>query len=69
MIAGKFRGYTNYDVIYVGGAPRSNATGQVVLFFSSGGKLDYYENGRIDGEQAFSAFGYDITAVDFDNDG
>ncbi|KAK3102048.1 hypothetical protein FSP39_008384 [Pinctada imbricata] len=68
VVAGKFKGY-NYDRMYVGGAPRSNSTGQVVLFFNSLSGLDYFENQVIDGEQPFSAFGYDITAVDFDNDG
>ncbi|XP_062608395.1 integrin alpha-PS1-like [Saccostrea cucullata] len=67
VISGKFRGYQRR--VYIGGAPRSNSTGQVVIFTKSNSDLVYYIQNIISGTMAFSAFGSDLAAVDFDNDG
>nr|XP_022307086.1 integrin alpha-6-like isoform X2 [Crassostrea virginica] len=67
VISGKFRGSS--DRVYVGGAPRSNSTGQVVIFRKSQSNLVYYRQSILSGTMAFSAFGTDLAAVDFDNDG
>ena len=67
MISGKFRGSS--DRVYVGGAPRSNSTGQVVIFRKSQSNLVYYRQSILSGTMASSAFGTDLAAVDFDNDG
>ncbi|XP_048754417.2 integrin alpha-6-like isoform X2 [Ostrea edulis] len=67
VVSGQFRGYTGR--VYIGGAPRSNSTGQVVIYRKSNSNLVYYKQSIISGTMAFSAFGSDLAAVDFDNDG
>ena len=58
------------SVSYVGGAPRSNSTGIVVLFVMDGNnRLTYREHQVLHGELPFSAFGYSLLAVDLNADG
>lgn len=67
VTSGKFRGFN--ERAFVGGAPRSNSTGQVVVFRKVNSNLVYFKQSILSGTMAFSAFGTDLAAVDFDNDG
>lgn len=67
VTSGKFRGFS--ERVYVGGAPRSNSVGQVVVFKKSNSNLLYFKQSILSGTMAFSAFGTDLAAVDFDSDG
>ncbi|XP_078051152.1 multiple edematous wings [Augochlora pura] len=55
---------------YAAGAPRSNGTGQVVLFTRQDDKLHSDMNVALvlDGEQFASSFGYEITSADVNGD-
>lgn len=58
------------QVLYVGGAPHANNTGQVVLFTQqTGGYLNYNYNQIISGDQEFSLFGFDLATTDLNGDG
>ena len=53
---------------YLGGAPRSNGVGEVLLFVNDQGPwLTLYRTLR--GDKFGSGFGYSITTVDINNDG
>lgn len=67
VTSGRFRGFS--ERVYVGGAPRSNSTGQVVVFRKDKSNLVYFKQSILSGTMAFSAFGTDLVAVDFDSDG
>ena len=67
MTAGRFFGP---QPSYVGGAPRSNGTGQVIFFSrerrgESLLKVDLVLNGEL----FASSFGFEVLAVDINNDG
>ncbi|XP_043467893.1 integrin alpha-PS1 isoform X2 [Leptopilina heterotoma] len=53
---------------YAAGAPRSNETGQVVLFVRNEGKADLQVITTLDGEQLGSSFGYEIASADVNGD-
>ena len=67
---GHFFNHTKYT--YVSGAPRSQMVGQVYFFEKN---KDYPTNEElnitliISGEQFASSFGYEVLAVDVNNDG
>ena len=57
---------------YIGGAPRSENSGQVLMFKSptqNGIKLDLSRRNTLTGEQFGSLFGHDVIAVDLNDDG
>ena len=53
---------------YIGGAPRSNNTGEVLMFTIEGSMLAVAENRRLVGEQFGSGFGYDVAIIDLNDD-
>ncbi|XP_029660210.1 integrin alpha-PS1 isoform X1 [Formica exsecta] len=53
---------------YAAGAPRSNSTGQVVLFTRRHSKPDMDVALILDGEQFASSYGYEITSADVNGD-
>ncbi|XP_014485304.1 PREDICTED: integrin alpha-PS1 isoform X2 [Dinoponera quadriceps] len=53
---------------YAAGAPRSNGTGQVVLFTRYDYKPDMEVTLVLDGEQFASSYGYEITSADVNGD-
>lgn len=55
--------------VFAGGAPRSNGTGQVVLYKKNTGQNLFETRAIISGEQFASSFGYSMTALDADGDG
>ncbi|KAG5310141.1 ITA1 protein, partial [Acromyrmex insinuator] len=56
------------DLAYAAGAPRSNGTGQVVLFTRRDFKPDMDVALVLDGEQFASSYGYEITSADINGD-
>ncbi|KYN02758.1 Integrin alpha-PS1 [Cyphomyrmex costatus] len=56
------------DLAYAAGAPRSNGTGQVVLFTRRDFKPDMDIALVLDGEQFASSYGYEITSADVNGD-
>jgi len=56
---------------FVGGAPRSNGTGQVVFFTKSEEKHEVIFEVQLilNGEQFASSFGYSLTSLDVNSDG
>ena len=66
VTAGRFLGdHTSY----VGGAPRSNGTGQVVFFSRDKvGESLLLVDLILDGEMFASSFGFEVLAVDINND-
>ncbi|KAJ6219410.1 hypothetical protein RDWZM_005222 [Blomia tropicalis] len=54
---------------FAGGAPRSNGTGQVILYTKNLGKNLFDLRGILQGEQFASSFGYSMTSLDCDGDG
>lgn len=56
-------------MVYAAGAPRSNGTGQVVLFTKHGSnKIVMDVNLVISGEQFASNFGYELATADLNGD-
>lgn len=53
---------------FVGGAPRSNGTGQVV-FFTKKNDVTFDVQQILNGEQFASSFGYSLTSLDANSDG
>ena len=55
-------------LFYAAGAPRSNGTGQVILFSKTyqQSKMDYVL--AINGEQFASSFGYELASADINGD-
>lgn len=53
---------------YAAGAPRSNGTGQVVLFTKHDHISDMEVTLVLDGEQFASSYGYEITSADVNGD-
>lgn len=53
---------------YAAGAPRSNGTGQVVLFTRYDTRPDMEVTLILDGEQFASSYGYEITSADVNGD-
>lgn len=53
---------------YAAGAPRSNGTGQVILFTRRDFKADMDVALILDGEQFASSYGYEITSADINGD-
>lgn len=66
--AGRFSGAQMY---YAAGAPRANETGEVILFTAktSNGEFQYIPENIIKGPVFGSMFGYDIIALDINQDG
>ncbi|XP_011869360.1 PREDICTED: integrin alpha-PS1 isoform X1 [Vollenhovia emeryi] len=56
------------DLAYAAGAPRSNGTGQVVLFTRRDFKPDMDVALVLDGEQFASSYGYEIASADVNGD-
>jgi len=56
------------DLSYASGAPRSNGTGQVILFIRDDYKPDMNIALILDGEQFASSYGYEITSADVNGD-
>lgn len=54
---------------YAAGAPRSNGTGQVVLFVKNGKSNPMHVKLIIPGEQFASSFGYELASADLNGDG
>ena len=54
---------------YVAGAPRSNHSGQVVMFVPNGRSLKTTPKLYLTGKQFGSCFGYDLAIVDLNSDG
>ncbi|KAG8192343.1 hypothetical protein JTE90_002163 [Oedothorax gibbosus] len=54
---------------FVGGAPRSNGTGQVVFFSKSGNDVVFEVQLILNGERFASSFGYALTSIDINSDG
>lgn len=65
VAVGKFFGA---GVVYAAGAPRSNGTGQVILFTRHETKPDMEISLILDGEQFASSYGYEITSADVNGD-
>jgi hypothetical protein len=65
VTGGKYFGET---ISYVGGAPRSNGHGQVVIFEKTGSTVMSVRK-IIDGEQFASSFGYVLETADINGDG
>lgn len=63
--------YLGSMMSYAAGAPRSNGTGQVVIFSKDkNAKQSILSVNRIiDGEQFASNFGYEVTTADLNGDG
>ncbi|XP_034256700.1 integrin alpha-PS1 isoform X2 [Thrips palmi] len=53
---------------YVTGAPRSNGTGQVVIFRKNGKSSTMKTEATLQGEQFASSFGYEVIAADLNGD-
>ena len=65
--AGHF--YSDKEVSYVAGAPRSQGTGQVILFFREKvGKPSMDFNLILNGEMFASSFGFEVLAMDINKD-
>ena len=62
-------GRINGDRTYAVGAPRSNGSGQVLLFEKMRGVLTLEENKYLTGDQFGGGFGYELVVMDFDSDG
>ena len=60
--------FFKHGLAYAAGAPRSNETGQVVLFMRHEGKADLQVVLTLDGEQLASSFGYEIASADVNGD-
>lgn len=56
------------DLAYAAGAPRSNGTGQVILFIRHDLKPDMDVALILNGEQFASSYGYEITSADVNGD-
>ncbi|XP_011147082.1 integrin alpha-PS1 isoform X2 [Harpegnathos saltator] len=56
------------DLAYAAGAPRSNGTGQVVLFTRHDFRPEMEVMLVLDGEQFASSYGYEITSADINGD-
>ena len=56
---------------YIGGAPRSNAVGEVLLYVYDGDVTKPWMTlkSKLSGESFGSGFGYSITSGDFNGDG
>ncbi|GFY75594.1 integrin alpha-PS1 [Trichonephila inaurata madagascariensis] len=54
---------------FVGGAPRSNGTGQVVFFTKKRNDVTFEVQLILNGEKFASSFGYSLTSVDINSDG
>ncbi|CAH0564669.1 unnamed protein product [Brassicogethes aeneus] len=67
VTGGKFFDKNRYT--YVSGAPRSNYTGQVYFFEKNQGQEILNISMILNGESFASSFGYEMLAVDIDNDG
>lgn len=65
MAVGNFFGK---GLAYAAGAPRSNGTGQVILFIRRDYKPDMDVALVLDGEQFASSYGYEITSADINGD-
>jgi len=65
--AGFFFGHSK--MVYAAGAPRSNGTGQVVLFTKLRPPVNVMDVKLvINGEQFASSFGYELTTADLNGD-
>lgn len=54
---------------FVGGAPRSNGTGQVVFFSKKRNDVVFEVQLILNGDRFASSFGYSLTSVDINSDG
>ncbi|GFT77731.1 integrin alpha-PS1 [Trichonephila clavipes] len=54
---------------FVGGAPRSNGTGQVVFFTKKRNDVTFEVQLILNGEKFASSFGYSLTSIDINSDG
>ncbi|CAL1274062.1 unnamed protein product [Larinioides sclopetarius] len=54
---------------FVGGAPRSNGTGQVVFFAKNRPDVTFVIQLILNGEKFASSFGYSLTSIDVNSDG
>lgn len=54
---------------FVGGAPRSNGTGQVVFFAKKRNDVTFEVQLILNGEKFASSFGYSLTSIDINSDG
>jgi hypothetical protein len=61
--------FLNGEKWYIGGAPRSNDVGQVLLFRQLTNQLMVEPQHILTGKQFGAGFGYDIVVADFNNDG
>ncbi|XP_052091762.1 integrin alpha-PS1-like isoform X1 [Mytilus californianus] len=69
VTSGHYYSTNTKDMMYVGGSPHANGTGQVVLFYQeTGGYLKYRDNQIIKGDEQFSLFGFELATVDLNND-
>ena len=67
MTAGRFFGK---HPSYVGGAPRANGTGQVIFFSRERrGESLLRVDLVLNGEMFASSFGFEVLAIDINNDG
>lgn len=55
-------------LVYAAGAPRSNETGQVVLYIRHKEEEELKLVTILDGEQLASSFGYEIASADVNGD-
>lgn len=70
VTSGHYHSTNPSNKMYVGGAPHSNGTGCVVLFYQkTGGYLNYHDNQILVGEKEFSLFGFDLATLDLNGDG
>ncbi|XP_044002303.1 integrin alpha-PS1 isoform X2 [Aphidius gifuensis] len=66
VTAGKFFG--GNDILYASGAPRSNGSGNVIIFSRKKQQPDMNVVLSLEGEQFASSFGYEIAAADINGD-
>lgn len=66
VTAGNFLGK---ETLFAAGAPRSNETGQVVIFSKKHSNSIMTEVLKLNGEQFASSFGYEMASVDVNGDG
>lgn len=60
--------YFGKEMMYAAGAPRSNGSGQVLLFSKKNYQSTLEVRLRINGEQFASSFGYELASADVNGD-